>query len=303
MKSAKYVDDLITEGRTAALDPQALAWEAALACVGWAYVFGARGEYCTTSTRKSKARDDHPTIISACQVLSGKASSCAGCKWYPASERTRVFDCRGFTYWILLAVYGFKLMGAGATSQWNDESNWSAKGEIATMPQNTLVCLFVHNPKTGKKEHTGFGFNGETIECSAGVQHFTKRNKKWTHWAVPKCVASDVIPSEPQEPSLPTLRKGSKGDSVVMLQQKLLSLGYDLGSWGADGSFGNATEKAVKAFQKDAGLTVDGVVGSKTWEALEGQKMAFYAVTINHLSKADAESLAKQYPTATIREE
>ena len=35
-------------------------------------------------------------------------------------------------------------------------------------------------------EHTGWGLNDETVECSNGVQHFTKRNKKWTHWALPR---------------------------------------------------------------------------------------------------------------------
>lgn len=45
-------------------------------CVGWPYVFGAWGEICTPSGRQRRARDDHPTIVSACQVLSKKKSSC-----------------------------------------------------------------------------------------------------------------------------------------------------------------------------------------------------------------------------------
>ena len=66
-----------------------------------------------------------------------------------------------------------------------------------------------------------------------------------------------------------TLKKGDRGDKVKKLQQDLIKLGYDLGSYGADGSFGGATEKAVKQFQKDNKLTQDGIVGSITQSAIE----------------------------------
>lgn len=68
--------------------------------------------------------------------------------------------------------------------------------------------------------------------------------------------------------SLPIIKKGSKGNTVKAVQGILDSLGYDLGSYGCDGSFGAATEKAVKAFQKKKGLSQDGVVGEKTYKAL-----------------------------------
>ena len=58
------------------------------------------------------------------------------------------------------------------------------------------------------------------------------------------------------------IRKGSKGEAVKQLQNRLIALGYSCGSYGADGDFGTATEKAVKQFQQDHGLEVDGIVGS-----------------------------------------
>ena len=64
------------------------------------------------------------------------------------------------------------------------------------------------------------------------------------------------------------LKKGEKGEQVKTLQRLLLALGYDLGGYGADGSFGGATDKAVRAFQKDNGLSVDGSVGKNTWNKL-----------------------------------
>lgn len=57
-----------------------------------------------------------------------------------------------------------------------------------------------------------------------------------------------------------TIKKGSKGTDVVTLQKKL--------NLQADGMFGPLTDEAVREFQAANGLTVDGVVGPKTWEKL-----------------------------------
>ena len=66
------------------------------------------------------------------------------------------------------------------------------------------------------------------------------------------------------------LKKGSEGAAVKALQILLIGHGYSCGSSGADGDFGSATDKAVRAYQKAKGLGVDGVVGSKTWGKLLG---------------------------------
>jgi peptidoglycan hydrolase-like protein with peptidoglycan-binding domain len=66
----------------------------------------------------------------------------------------------------------------------------------------------------------------------------------------------------------PTLKRGSKGDRVLRLQDFLKQeLGYNVGP--IDGAFGPSTENAVKEFQRDRGLVDDGIVGQKTWEAIE----------------------------------
>ena len=64
------------------------------------------------------------------------------------------------------------------------------------------------------------------------------------------------------------LKKGSRGEAVKEMQAILISKGYDLGKWGADGDFGKQTLAAVKAFQKDCGIKVDGIVGPDTWANL-----------------------------------
>lgn len=62
------------------------------------------------------------------------------------------------------------------------------------------------------------------------------------------------------------LKRGSKGEAVADLQRSLTALGYPLT---ADGVFGSATVRAVKAFQHHQGLAVDGIVGTRTTAALQ----------------------------------
>lgn len=74
----------------------------------------------------------------------------------------------------------------------------------------------------------------------------------------------------PDQNDRPTLRQGARGYYVKILQDRLVSLGYNLGSAGADSDFGPATSRAVMAFQRSQeGLMVDGVVGESTWSALD----------------------------------
>ncbi len=61
------------------------------------------------------------------------------------------------------------------------------------------------------------------------------------------------------------VQRGSKGRWVAALQEALNAAGYDLD---VDGDFGSGTEAAVRGFQRDSGLSVDGVVGPNTWAQL-----------------------------------
>lgn len=65
---------------------------------------------------------------------------------------------------------------------------------------------------------------------------------------------------------LPILRRGSIGELVAQVQRRLDVNGYALGA--TDGNFGAKTEAAVKAFQNDKNLFVDGIIGPQTWNAL-----------------------------------
>ncbi len=81
-------------------------------------------------------------------------------------------------------------------------------------------------------------------------------------------------PTHTPTPTIPpltrTLRLDSpymSGDDVLLLQQRLLALGYSvIGT--ADGTFGPLTDQAVRSFQTSNGLTVDGIVGQTTWNTI-----------------------------------
>lgn len=62
------------------------------------------------------------------------------------------------------------------------------------------------------------------------------------------------------------IRPGERSQEVADVQARLRGLGYDIAD--DPGSFGPATTSAVRAFQQQRGLLVDGLVGDETWNAL-----------------------------------
>jgi peptidoglycan hydrolase-like protein with peptidoglycan-binding domain len=62
----------------------------------------------------------------------------------------------------------------------------------------------------------------------------------------------------------PTLQSGASGEDVRFLQYGLEQVGF--GPF--DAVFGPLTESAVRHFQTERGLAIDGIVGRQTWEAL-----------------------------------
>jgi hypothetical protein len=99
--------------------------------------------------------------------------------------------------------------------------------------------------------------------------------RSWTkHGKLPYIAYEAEKPAEKNEGecvvNIKMLSKGSKGETVKALQTLLIGYGYSCGSYGADGDFGNGTDKAVKAYQKAKGLEVDGIVGANTWKKLLG---------------------------------
>ena len=91
------------------------------------------------------------------------------------------------------------------------------------------------------------------------------------------------------------LRPGDTGIGVATLQQYLLVVGYfdnELPTVTINGEFDAQTEQAVRAFQQQQGLAVDGLVGRDTWNAL----VDAYDRTIENLPPLPAEDVNEIYP-------
>lgn len=106
---------------------------------------------------------------------------------------------------------------------------------------------------------------GLTADGIAGATTIKALNSS----SAPKASASasaTAAPTSSTTATYTTLKQGSNGEAVKKLQKRLIELGYLTGS--ADGDYGSATTDAVKAFQKQAGLTADGIAGASTQKAV-----------------------------------
>jgi len=96
-----------------------------------------------------------------------------------------------------------------------------------------------------------------------------------------------------------TLKYGSKGSRVTLLQKALNELGYNCGK--ADGSFGAGTQKAVKAFQKAKGLSSDGKAGQQTLKKIESLLSGNTSSDSSSSSGSNSSGSTASIPTRTLR--
>ena len=68
-----------------------------------------------------------------------------------------------------------------------------------------------------------------------------------------------------------SFERGDEGQEILSIQKRLVELHYTISN--LDGDFGPETEQAVKKFQSDIGLEVDGVIGPATYKALMNKEM------------------------------
>ncbi len=126
-----------------------------------------------------------------------------------------------------------------------------------------LVCILVvwDLPAVSIEGNTSLNSND-----NGGSVMQRERTKNIVAYGRPKYEnSSPITPVTPTIPIPATVKQGSKGETVALLQQLLVSRGYVIA---IDGDFGPNTAAAVKDFQNKQHLGVDGVVGPKTWGAL-----------------------------------
>lgn len=158
-----------------------------------------------------------------------------------------------------------------ACNQLYDAAPASAKGRRGSWtPKAGDVVIF----GTSTRDHTGIvekvdSTSITTIEGNSGDMCRRKTYKltdTWI-WGYVRPKYADAAAKDPEKCTVNTyvLKNGSVGMGVIALQAALGALGFKCG---ADGEFGEETEKAVKNFQRAQGLTADGEAGAKTLEKL-----------------------------------
>lgn len=247
-------------------------------------------------------------------MASYKGSATYGSRWIGH----RVWDCAGLPRWAArelgLAIH------SGSNLIW--DCDLAKKGKLTAgmdLPVGALVFTGTDAKKPHVGVYTGNGIVTEATGAKGGVIESKLTDSKWKYWGLIKGVLYDFIPgtsADAEKPAdtaktLPTIRKGNRNIYVKQLQTDLDKLGYSLGICGIDSDFGTATEKALKEFQRDHGLTQDGVAGPATWAALlaavdkitEKPAEEKYTVTIRELTKGQAEELCKAWKEATMKKE
>lgn len=280
----------------------------------WGYIWGTAGIMWTQALQNQKINYMKANFGTSWE----KNSEAKQNKYYQAAVKGgkwighMVADCSGLFVWAYREL-GSKDIYHGSNSIYN--KNCKAKGVLTEgkkedkQPLLPGTAVFTGTDKD--RGHIGLYIgNGKVIEASntdAGVITSNVTAGKWKWWGELKLVnyGGEAEPEPDPGDQLPTLRRGSKGLYVTKMQTELKQRGYDLGPYGIDGDFGKATEAAVRQFQKDWGLTQDGICGPKTWKMLTTApvKETTYTVTIPGLTRADAQELCKKYKGSGMKEE
>ncbi|QKE85529.1 peptidoglycan-binding protein [Arthrobacter sp. NEB 688] len=148
-------------------------------------------------------------------------------------------------------------------------------------------------PDRGWQAYTGSSPHTDHIHLSFTWDGAVKTTSWWTGKAVTTYLTgppggSQPTSRDPKDYVNVTLRKGSRGIAVEVLQKAI-------GGLTVDGSFGPATEARVLAYQKSKGLTQNGIVDSRVWNALIG------APTSGSGTPAPSTSPLDKYAKVTLR--
>lgn len=213
----------------------------------WGYIWGKSGQVWTQANQAASTRDMTVRY---------------GSKWIGR----KVADCSG------LFVWAYKQQGEkiyhGSNTIFNKytSATGSLVGEVDILP-GTAVFLV----EDGRRTHIGLYVGDSAVIEARGTKTGVIESdiSEWDEWGTLAAVDySGMAPDVVIIDSLKPLKQGDSGMTVKWLQEKLLRAGHDVGEKGADGIFGRSTKAAVEAFQRENGLTVDGIAGKKTFAAL-----------------------------------
>ena len=241
------------------------------------------------NTYVRRSGDQEPYYTEYCD---GKLVTCPGMKQWGTVDRANEGTS---ALQILRYYYGSRVQLVTSNNIAAIPSSWpgvtlkrGSTGTSVRILQRQLSRIAKDYPSFGKPEVTGT-FDAATEQC---VKNFQKQFSlpadglvgKATWYKISYIYVSvkdlaeltsegETASGTESSGSWPgvVLRRGSSGSEVEQVQfwlSELAQFNSALPDLTVDGSFGAATERAVKIFQQEQGLTADGVVGQSTWNAL-----------------------------------
>lgn len=170
------------------------------------------------------------------------------------------------------ASCGVMIRGAKNNGTWHDGSSGVRKGDLVMFDfdrdkeqDHVGICeSATASYVTCIEGNTSSGTSGSQSNGD-GVYRRTRAKKFVLGYIRPK-YEGEV--EETVNVTMNVLSKGSKGTQVKTLQKLLISYGYSCGKSGADGDMGDNTVKALKNWQRDHHLTIDGICGQKSWNSI-----------------------------------
>lgn len=154
-----------------------------------------------------------------------------------------------WTYWFKLAAVSYVTNG---WESFNGSYYYYENGEYIVNTSRTIDGTTYYFDSQGRSSKTPSDTSSSSSSSSSSGSDNSSGSSSSS--------ASDSSDNQSSSSNAPSVYKnGSSGAEVKKIQQRLADLGYYNGA--IDGNFGDATEEAYKAFQKAAGLTVDGIAG------------------------------------------
>lgn len=201
---------------------------------------------------------------------------------------------RIWTEWYPSRGYSFNITG----SPGYDQAYVNGRTVFAVMERLTaeLFNTFVQRSGDAEPYFTEY-CDGKTVTCPGMKQWGTVDRAReglnalqilrYYYGNRVQLVTTNNIEAIPSSYPGSPLRRGSTGTNVRILQKQLSRIAKDYPSFGkpaVTGTFDEATENSVKKFQKQFGLTADGIVGKATW-----YKISYIYVSVKDLAELTSE--------------
>lgn len=151
----------------------------------------------------------------------------------------------GWTYWFKLAAVSYPTNG---WEKFSGDYYYYENGEYITNTSRTIDGTTYYFDSKGRSSKTPSDTSSSSSSSSSSSNSSSSNSNSSSN-------SSSTSQSKPT-----SWRNGSTGEEVKKIQNRLAELGYYTGA--IDGNFGDETERAYRAFQEAAGLTVDGIAGS-----------------------------------------